>query len=61
MALSFEQWDKSDEDRVALIGLGFAAIVALWASANLISVNMIALKFQAVFLNFEEWSPSFLF
>ncbi|XP_021298617.1 protein CURVATURE THYLAKOID 1C, chloroplastic isoform X2 [Herrania umbratica] len=30
-------WDKSDEDRVGLIGLGFAAIVALWASANLVS------------------------
>uniref|UniRef100_A0A5B7C8M8 Cyanobacterial aminoacyl-tRNA synthetase CAAD domain-containing protein n=1 Tax=Davidia involucrata TaxID=16924 RepID=A0A5B7C8M8_DAVIN len=29
-------WDKS-EDRFALIGLGFAAIVALWASANLIT------------------------
>ncbi|XP_012456973.1 protein CURVATURE THYLAKOID 1C, chloroplastic isoform X1 [Gossypium raimondii] len=31
-------WDKSDEDRVGLIGLGFAAIVALWTSTNLISV-----------------------
>ncbi|XP_052478796.1 protein CURVATURE THYLAKOID 1C, chloroplastic isoform X2 [Gossypium raimondii] len=30
-------WDKSDEDRVGLIGLGFAAIVALWTSTNLIS------------------------
>ncbi|KAK6268052.1 hypothetical protein QUC31_012212, partial [Theobroma cacao] len=30
-------WDKSDEDRVGLIGLGFATIVALWASANLVS------------------------
>lgn len=29
-------WDKS-EDRFALIGLGFAGIVALWASANLIT------------------------
>ncbi|CAA2974532.1 CURVATURE THYLAKOID 1C, chloroplastic [Olea europaea subsp. europaea] len=29
-------WDKS-EDRVALIGLGFAAVVALWASTNLIT------------------------
>ncbi|KAL9264238.1 CURVATURE THYLAKOID 1C, chloroplastic-like protein [Drosera capensis] len=29
-------WDKS-EDRVGLIGLGFAGIVALWASVNLIS------------------------
>ncbi|KAF8407065.1 hypothetical protein HHK36_006190 [Tetracentron sinense] len=31
-----KQWDKS-EDRIALVGLGFAAIVALWASANLIT------------------------
>ncbi|KAA8540401.1 hypothetical protein F0562_024680 [Nyssa sinensis] len=29
-------WDKS-EDRFALIGLGFAAIAAFWASANLIT------------------------
>ncbi|CAI0474677.1 unnamed protein product [Linum tenue] len=29
-------WDKS-EDRVAIIGLGFAAVVALWASASLIA------------------------
>ncbi|KAJ4957797.1 hypothetical protein NE237_024908 [Protea cynaroides] len=29
-------WDKS-EDRVGLVGLGFAALVAIWASANLIS------------------------
>uniref|UniRef100_A0A2C9UY60 Cyanobacterial aminoacyl-tRNA synthetase CAAD domain-containing protein n=1 Tax=Manihot esculenta TaxID=3983 RepID=A0A2C9UY60_MANES len=29
-------WDKS-EDRLALFGLGFAAIVGLWASTNLIS------------------------
>lgn len=33
----FEQWDKP-EDRLALVGLGFAAIVALWASANVITV-----------------------
>ncbi|CAK9174589.1 unnamed protein product [Ilex paraguariensis] len=35
-------WDKS-EDRFALIGLGFAAVVALWASANLITVTATAL------------------
>ncbi|GMY34304.1 protein CURVATURE THYLAKOID 1C, chloroplastic [Fagus crenata] len=29
-------WDKS-EDRLALVGLGFAAIVAFWASANVIT------------------------
>ncbi|KAH7547267.1 hypothetical protein FEM48_Zijuj01G0291700 [Ziziphus jujuba var. spinosa] len=29
-------WDKS-EDRLAFVGLGFAAVVALWASTNLIT------------------------
>ncbi|GMQ08618.1 hypothetical protein CsSME_00052262 [Camellia sinensis var. sinensis] len=29
-------WDSS-ENRLALIGLGFAAVVAVWASANLIT------------------------
>ncbi|XP_052183175.1 protein CURVATURE THYLAKOID 1C, chloroplastic [Diospyros lotus] len=29
-------WDNS-EDRIALVGLGFAAIVAIWASANLVT------------------------
>ncbi|KAK3027064.1 hypothetical protein RJ639_040896 [Escallonia herrerae] len=29
-------WDKS-EDRIALIGLGFAGVVAFWASINLIT------------------------
>ncbi|KAK1376004.1 protein CURVATURE THYLAKOID 1C, chloroplastic [Heracleum sosnowskyi] len=29
-------WDNS-EDRIALFGLGFAGVVALWASANLIT------------------------
>ncbi|OVA20328.1 Cyanobacterial aminoacyl-tRNA synthetase [Macleaya cordata] len=29
-------WDKS-EDRIALIGLGFAGVVALWASSNLVA------------------------
>ncbi|XP_056176606.1 protein CURVATURE THYLAKOID 1C, chloroplastic isoform X2 [Syzygium oleosum] len=29
-------WDKS-EDRVAIIGLGFAGVVALWATANLVT------------------------
>ncbi|XP_004300075.1 PREDICTED: protein CURVATURE THYLAKOID 1C, chloroplastic isoform X1 [Fragaria vesca subsp. vesca] len=29
-------WDNS-EDRIALVGLGFAAVVGLWASANLIT------------------------
>jgi hypothetical protein len=36
----FEQWEQWDnfEDRLALLGLGFAAIAALWASANVITV-----------------------
>uniref|UniRef100_A0A7C8ZVM9 Cyanobacterial aminoacyl-tRNA synthetase CAAD domain-containing protein n=1 Tax=Opuntia streptacantha TaxID=393608 RepID=A0A7C8ZVM9_OPUST len=29
-------WDKP-EDRVGVIGLGFTAIIALWASSNLVS------------------------
>ncbi|PIN13686.1 hypothetical protein CDL12_13683 [Handroanthus impetiginosus] len=29
-------WDKS-EDRVALIGLGFAGVVAIWASINIVT------------------------
>ena len=48
--ICLEQWDKSDEDRVALIGLGFAAIVALWASANLISVILLLWSFKPCFL-----------
>ncbi|XP_062157291.1 protein CURVATURE THYLAKOID 1C, chloroplastic [Alnus glutinosa] len=32
----WEQWDNF-EDRLALLGLGFAAIAALWASANVIT------------------------
>lgn len=32
-----EQWDKS-EDRIALIGLGFAGIVGVWAAINLVAV-----------------------
>lgn len=30
---------NSSEDRIALAGLGFAAIVVIWASSNLITVN----------------------
>jgi hypothetical protein len=32
-----KQWDDS-EDRLALVGLGFAALVAIWTSAKLILV-----------------------
>lgn len=35
--LMFKQWDKP-EDRLGLIGLGFSAVVAFWASTNLIAV-----------------------
>ena len=34
---SILQWDKN-EDRLALIELGFASVVALWASLNLVMV-----------------------
>lgn len=37
---SFNQWDKS-EDRIPLFSLGFAAVVALWASSKLIGVIII--------------------
>jgi hypothetical protein len=37
LVLIFGQWD-TPEDRLGLIGLGFAAVVALWASTNLIAV-----------------------
>ncbi|OMO66670.1 hypothetical protein COLO4_30438 [Corchorus olitorius] len=30
-------WDNSDEDKIAVIGLGFSAIVVLWASANVVA------------------------
>lgn len=40
----FEQWDNS-EDRLGLLGLGFAAIVALWASANVITVILRTIAF----------------
>ncbi|KAL5975946.1 hypothetical protein ACLOJK_020275 [Asimina triloba] len=33
-------WDKA-EDRYALAGLGFATVVALWASSNLIGVTIL--------------------
>lgn len=37
-----KQWDKP-EDRVAVIGLGIAAIVGFWASSNLIAVIVVGL------------------
>ncbi|KAJ7963020.1 protein CURVATURE THYLAKOID 1C, chloroplastic [Quillaja saponaria] len=51
-------WDKS-EDRIALIGLGFAAVVALWASANLISaidkLPLIPNALELVGILFSSW------
>lgn len=35
--ICLKQWNNS-EDRIGLVGLGFAAIVAIWASSNLIVV-----------------------
>ncbi|KAL6996467.1 hypothetical protein U1Q18_006599 [Sarracenia purpurea var. burkii] len=51
-------WDKS-EDRIALIGLGFAAIVAIWASANLITVidklPLVPSAFEFIGILFSSW------
>jgi hypothetical protein len=40
-----KQWDDS-EDRLALVGLGFAALVAVWASANVITVIYMTHSFE---------------
>lgn len=51
-------WDKS-EDRVAIIGLGFAAVVALWASANLVTaidkLPLIPSVLEFVGILFSSW------
>ncbi|KAJ9179204.1 hypothetical protein P3X46_011019 [Hevea brasiliensis] len=51
-------WDKS-EDRLALFGLGFAAIVALWASTNLISaidkLPLIPSAFELIGILYSSW------
>lgn len=51
-------WDKS-EDRLGLIGLGFAGIVALWASLNLITaidkLPVISSGFELVGILFSTW------
>ncbi len=36
----FVQWDKAD-DKLAISGLGFAALLVLWASTGLINVSAI--------------------
>ncbi|CAN7018835.1 hypothetical protein IGI04_022136 [Brassica rapa subsp. trilocularis] len=51
-------WDKS-EDRLGLIGLSFAAIVALWASLNIITaidkLPVISSGFELVGILFSTW------
>ncbi|KAL5756068.1 hypothetical protein ACOSQ2_020814 [Xanthoceras sorbifolium] len=51
-------WDKS-EDRLGLIGLGFAAVVALWASANLITtidkLPLIPNALELIGILFSTW------
>ncbi|KAE8680773.1 Protein CURVATURE THYLAKOID 1C [Hibiscus syriacus] len=52
-------WDKSDEDKVGLIGLGFAAIVALWTSTNVISavdkLPIIPVVLEIIGILFSTW------
>lgn len=51
-------WDNS-EDRLALIGLGFAAIVAIWASANLVSaidrLPLIPTVLEVIGILYSSW------
>ncbi|KAK9282528.1 hypothetical protein L1049_005448 [Liquidambar formosana] len=51
-------WEKS-EDRIALVGLGFAAIAALWASANLITaidkLPLIPSVLEFIGILFSSW------
>ncbi|EXB74520.1 hypothetical protein L484_026216 [Morus notabilis] len=51
-------WDNS-EDRLALIGLGFAAIAAIWASTNLVSaidrLPIIPTVLELVGILFSSW------
>ncbi|KAL2928491.1 Protein CURVATURE THYLAKOID 1C chloroplastic [Bienertia sinuspersici] len=51
-------WDKP-EDRIAVIGLGFTAIVAFWASINLVSaidkLPVIPGLFEFVGILFSSW------
>ncbi|CAN6927882.1 unnamed protein product [Brassica oleracea] len=51
-------WDKS-EDRLGLIGLSFAAIVALWASLNIITaidkLPVVSSGFELVGILFSTW------
>ncbi|CAN8288226.1 unnamed protein product [Cochlearia groenlandica] len=51
-------WDKS-EDRLGLIGLSFAGIVALWSSLNLITaidkLPVISSGFELIGILFSTW------
>ncbi|KAG9456141.1 hypothetical protein H6P81_000649 [Aristolochia fimbriata] len=51
-------WDKS-EDRIGLVGLGLAAVIALWASTNLITavdkLPVIPNVFEFVGILFSSW------
>eukprot|EP00262_Sarcandra_glabra_P022359 TRINITY_DN9895_c0_g1_i1.p1 TRINITY_DN9895_c0_g1~~TRINITY_DN9895_c0_g1_i1.p1 ORF type:complete len:147 (+),score=16.88 TRINITY_DN9895_c0_g1_i1:63-443(+) len=51
-------WDKS-EDRLALAGLGFAGLVAVWASSNLImaidKLPIVPTVFEFIGLLFSWW------
>ncbi|XP_028127409.1 uncharacterized protein LOC114323916 isoform X2 [Camellia sinensis] len=55
-------WDSS-ENRLALIGLGFAAVVAVWASANLITaidkLPLIPSAFEFIGILFSSGSLCF--
>ncbi|XP_038718294.1 protein CURVATURE THYLAKOID 1C, chloroplastic isoform X2 [Tripterygium wilfordii] len=51
-------WDSS-EDRLGLIGLGFAAVVAFWASTNLVGVidkvPLIPTVLELIGILFSSW------
>lgn len=46
ICISLKQWDKS-EDRIAIVGLGFAAVVAVWTSSKIIGVITMILSFKS--------------
>ncbi len=41
----FVQWDKAD-DKLAISGLGFAALLVLWATTGLINVSAIFFRVE---------------
>ncbi|KAL5072770.1 hypothetical protein RYX36_011754 [Vicia faba] len=51
-------WDKP-EDRLGLIGLGFSAVVAFWASTNLIAaidkLPVLPFSFELIGILFSTW------